>query len=387
MRQFVRSILTGRLLLLVLVILSFVPAAAQVSETGSWRVIAADAAGLYTITADGVSETLGQAVSYPPLQQADYTTTVINGDFFAVRAGDSIILGDLSAPECCTSIPDPALAFTAELAERGQSFSETTLLGITPDGQNLLIGVVLDQGRPAHGAVMLFPTDPSSNVRLDLFTADREDSQIKSVGWVGNQFHMVVGCYLCTHSRLVFAHLIYEYGSPNDAGQLTVLPLAYRTGAYLYATGELLEFRHDDAYPPSNQVESPVTMPNVLTYRADADSAHVVLYHDTDNLSHYSPHWVMDGQAYLFEADKLWLAYRDGRMEATKYPNAASIFLSGTPDGWLVLDTDSGAVFHYTSTRDVVVLGTLPARTAFKVVSAPALGMGETLAPPQALVR
>ena len=108
----------------------------------------------------------------------------------------------------------------------------------------------------------------------------------------------------------------------------------------LYPTGERIEVPHSDGLPGSYNVI-------VLTGNR-ASEGRAVVYFDPDNLKLKSTRWVADGNGFLAfpvsgQGQTMLIT-----VDAPPAPVAldAHQFLTGTPDGWLALE--SGTVTHYT---------------------------------------
>lgn len=369
------------------------PAQAQTDSTG-WRIVLFDPAlqEIWTVTPEGVEsfitsitfQTFGViASSYSEQAQS---RLVINGDFVAgyypaSESGPSgIVVGNIAdADNCCTYI---ANYFLEAYLPEGAVIQEEGIAGISPDGQVVAVYYVAERATPGninyttHSAIGLIDVASGEIIAHSVISDNTLNAAPRFFHWDEAGLHFQIECHLCTHGIQIFETRILSVtgdtvGVDGYADWAAVLP----------ATGEVLAASRSGEYP-ANEGEGPVPIPNVIRYRPSLAEDGVIVYHDAERfLQMPDPVWVMDGQAFLVRRGPFTtVVYREGQVEdLDTLPD--TMFLVGTPDGWLSYRFTDGMVLHHTGPDAPAELGQITPDGVPVVLDATLLGSGQEFAP------
>ncbi|MBW4436823.1 MAG: hypothetical protein KME04_06790 [Pleurocapsa minor GSE-CHR-MK-17-07R] len=189
--------------------------------------------------------------------------------------------------------------------------------------------------------------------------------------WVGGLVAFADNCYACE------GRLDGEYSYWNPVNNAVVLG----TGRYFTAFGDVLPSTGEYLYPvqnsafPFDPIEGMFPVPNVIGYGLgplpswDTAASLPVVFQDNSLISLWNAaSWVNNGARYMVapEASATWflLDRAGGRANVTPPPN--SLFIHGTPSGWLSSAPDSaiGTQFLQTWVVSDTGLSTLDTSTS-----------------------
>lgn len=369
------------------------PAQAQTDSTG-WRVVLYDPAlqEIWTVTPDGI-ESFITSIPFQTFRIIAASNTdqpqhyvVINGDFVAgyYPTGESgpseIVVGNIAdADNCCVRV---ANHFLEEYLPEGAVIQEEGIAGISPDGQVVAVYYVAELATPGninyttHSAIGLIDVASCETIAYSLISDNTLNAAPRFFHWDEAGLHFQVECHLCTHGIQIFETRIL-----SATGDTVAVDGYADWAAVLPATNEVLAAGRSSEYP-ANEGEGPVPIPNVIRYRPSLAEDAVIVYHDAERFLHMpDPVWVMDGQAFLVRRGPLTtVVYRDGRVDdLDTVPD--TMFLVGTPDGWLSYRFTDGMVLHHTGPDAPAELGQITPDGVPVVLDATPLGSGQDFIP------
>lgn len=170
----------------------------------------------------------------------------------------------------------------------------------------------------------------------------------------------------------------YQVWNPNT--DVLTASQEYFFGAnrqILENTGEAIAAVYNENFPSAASDETITPLPNTVEYYAVAgvDAAPEIIYFNPNDLRIRSTGWVLDGNAILvthLENPMGTLVFRDGTQQTLEI-GSDSVLLSGTPDGWLMIDVSR--LLHYTFIDNQLVVNTLgPIDGRIVILEQPVLG-------------
>jgi hypothetical protein len=362
------------------IVLLLLFATIQAQDSAAWEVIVLAGDRLFTITPQGIAETLSSP-AFDPMRGGHLAEAVITDGHIAIPLSDDVILtGDLHNETCCVEVPNPLPAY---LAENGIIPEAMMLGGISPDGSMIVVGYVAS-GEPIgysanfYGELLAVEVASGQVINQVPYTHQEYNVGPEFGPWLDDGLHYAVNCFLCSHGPLVSQQIIWQ-----PQGNWLPTETHYESGSYLEATGELIEAVPDHKYAHLEQ-EGPLPLRNVIVYRPNLATNRTVVFHDPNYLNLSTPEWILNGNAYAFvefQTGRYLLVYRDGSVHSLTGVG----ILTGTPDGWLARRRD-GTILHYTDVDAYTELGILDPDSYPHVVSATPLGVNAELSPMQSTV-
>ena len=304
-------------------------------QEGDWQVLTYVEGEILRITSNGIGDSIVLPEGASDFGQGNtyYNVALTPDERFFIFVDEtqeasgfsaSLNIADLETDTCCTVIPAPD----------GEDWEVINLLGFDPDGRQLVINFLNAYFGEADALIAILNVETGEYVTtLDPYSAFNTNA-IFFIDWNEDGIEVVPSCFPCgasadgatTFWNLETGEIIPQYGYNVSFG-----------GSQL-AKGDVIEAVQDEEFPIGNAdvMAGPF---NVIEYYVgdDVDSAELI-YFNTDNLVLIKPEWVMDGQAYLIQeqfAEGGTLVWRDGTTEHIQF-NEGQMFLTGTPDGWLM---------------------------------------------------
>jgi hypothetical protein len=316
----------------------------------------------------------------------DHRYLAIASQDYANGTAHPIAILDLQSNSCCIYLQPPA--------ERVAAYD---LGSFSPDSGRFVFSWVSEADPatfPFTGGIVTVDTatgTPLQNVTMDTVSAalglDFPAPWATLGDWREDGVRFIPNCYGCepqfegewaiwTPETNAFSANSGEYFS-------------FTFGDVLPGTGEMIYSGQSAQFPMSTE-PAYLPIPNVVYYIVDAPMPTFseptnapVIYFDPNqvDLSGYA-HWVLDGEAVLitpYMADHWTLLYRGGAQQPLSIP-PTSVFMTGTPNGWLaVTDDPNGNVLTMYTVEGAEVPGTplgapLAENEYFRVLDAPELG-------------
>jgi hypothetical protein len=255
---------------------------------------------------------------------------------------------------CCVTLQDPA-----------QPTMSTTYIGpFSPDGNQIVVSM-LDMSyfeggssQPPNSSVVVFDLASGSIVTSIPFSAVPSQDQwavTAALGeWKQDGIRMAPSCWGCEGVweglYSIWNPATGTISAPVEPFDIFMKPLP--------ATGEVLKAIANAAYPQSGAPMAYFAAANVVEYTADINQpTGQVIYFNPANPFVTSADWVYDGRAILVQlggrvsslpdnpmaneaTGEAYLLFRDGRQVSV--PANLGYALTGTPDGWIALQWDTG---------------------------------------------
>lgn len=314
--------------------------------------------------------------------------------------GQNIYVADLQTQTCCRQLDDPLNA----------GLDVDWLGPISPDGTQVVVSSSSTSIFTGNGEINFIPLVTvfdiaTGNVLNAMAVADLVadyPAPIAQFGdWKADGIRLVAGCMAC-EGVWQGSWQIWDPDTNTLSAPLEPFDV---NRAELPATGEFVMGTENSAFPVSGAFQAYFPPANVVEYYGNASANPQVIYHRSTDPYIVRSAWIADGQAILvihagpFEMDPngfpmpgangpAFVIFRDGTQVPVPDPFTSRGFLTGTPDGWLAQDWDTGQITYYqldaNRALQGVLLGTAPGIVVGQnfTLGASASGIFPTVSPP-----
>lgn len=342
------------LMLLCFIVVLFLPSnKATTQEDTEWalRFYAHDSREVVTVTPDGIIESMLLPDSMP---EPDWDPTLdsmrlsADGGYFAYLTNDELFIYDF--------INENEVAYPSIDFVEGRIRFESG--DFSPNSQQFVVGFVVHNSIQGRGEVRI-AQDRGGLMTFEIGNSDAPSAWVISAidDWFPLQTRWE------EPNKIIFYGVgnAYEFGPrwyervwiPGQTETLTTTDINGLGQTQVLPNREVAVSRNDFSYPHSGDQGMFGYFPNVIVYYDDQgdfkdNQDPTVIYWSEQDQKIRDFNWIANGRGLLIQTNPHTLLTRDGNLQTVAQSGETDVF--GTPDGWVVQDSDS--LIHYVLQSD-----------------------------------
>lgn len=360
------------------VILTLIFASLVSAQDDNWDVLIFAQSEILRVTADGFGDSIALPDAVQNMTQGStYYNVAITPDeqYFLFVDEDqegtgftaTLNIADLASDDCCRTISAP---------DEGE-WEVINLLGLSPDGSKIVINFLNAYIRDGASLLAILDIETGEYVTsFDPYTTLINSNAIFFIDWDDNGIEIKPSCFPCDASADGQTML----WNPETNEMIADYGYNIAFAGSILANGETIQAIQHPDYPISN-ADSMFDPANIIEYFQLSDRENTkIVYFNPDNINLIKPEWVIDGQAYIIQepfAEGVTVVWRDGQTDPFQFENP-QMFLTGTPDGWLMINLDGTQLEHYKWNGNSFEQHAFVNASQMKLLSSPQLGSTAT---------
>jgi len=338
-----QKLLKTALLPILLLGLAWSAAGQDIPPVEEWEVLLYDSTQILIVNSTGIAGTLPLPAEAQNLANPNRITLQLSPDrrwlAFVSSAVGTLRIADLEEQTCCVAVGAPD----------GTTPDAIRLGAFSPDSARLAALYVYRPANPTQNRVAIIDVASGRVTQTaapdDVLTEKGDFVAVDIVGWDASGLLSLSACLNCDGVGVGF----FSAWNPETGAVIETRHYRSVTSDVLPATGEIIA-SYDNPDRPHSDAEVMGGPLNALRYTTlDDPSGGTEVFFDPNNLNLPVPRWVMDGNAYLlhrWRETMSTLVFRDGMARSMDY-GVEMLFLTGTPDGWLMSNYQTGELLLY----------------------------------------